>query len=570
MPTCYVRQSVAKNIYISPPRLRMIWVILICLSAPYTSACSRADDQPTGAPQRNPALPEVGSAGHFVDVAQAAGILARQDLPGQDIHTIVESLGAGAAFVDLDGDAFLDLIVVGGTNYPTPEGEAPGGDGLHLYRNLSTGVFEDITHSSGLPAEATATAVVTGDVDGDGDEDIYLVDRGPNRLFRNKGGMVFKEITSRAGVDDPSYGVGAVFFDMDGDADLDLYVANYLEYEEQGTPYYAPDGYPGPLSYRAQTDRLYRNRGDGRFADVSESTGVLSRTGRAMSLGAADIDVDGDIDLFVANDAEANFLLINDGSGSFEERAFAAGVALGADGNATSAMAVSIADINGDALPDIAVSDSHFGALYVQLEAGLFQDIVMSSGVAAHSGRYVTWGQLLIDYDNDGDKDLFSANGGLRHLTSWEDQLLRNEGRSTFVDVSAELGPVFEQRWIGRSALSVDYDNDGDMDILLTGPDGLHLLRNDPVVHNGWIKIDLGGVRGARGSRVTVEAGGRRWVAEYGFCSGYLGQCDGRVHVGLGAGVQELDRVHVQFPDGSYKELEQVAVNQILHLSREP
>ncbi len=514
-------------------------------------------------------LPLPSRDGIFTDVTLAAGIRARHQLPSSTLRNIVDSVGSGAAFADLDGDGWLDLVVLGGPPSPQTNDAQQGHAGLHIYQNLRNGRFEDITARSGIPTHSTAVAVAIADVDGDGDRDLYLVDRGPNRLYRNRGDAVFDDVTSRSGVGDTRFGVGAAFFDLEGDGDLDLYVINYLDFDPRENAFYAPDGFPGPLAYPAESDVLYRNEGDGTFVDVSETSGVDALAGRGMSLAVADFDDDRDVDIFVANDATENFLLLNDGRGQFVEAGFNSGLAMGVNGEQTSAMAVDVGDVDGDGQLDLVVSDISYGALYLRTRPGLFVDRTIQSGLSMLCGQYVSWGQNLLDFDNDGDLDLFVVNGGLKHLVGWEDLLLRNVGAAKFEDASSEGGAYFATRQVGRSSIAGDYDNDGDIDLFVTTLGGRHfLLRNDHAGSAGWITLDLvgDGVRDSFGARVKVVAGGRTFAAESRFPSTYLGQSDSRIHVGLGQGVEQVDRIQIDWPDGVSQTLTDVSTGQILQI----
>jgi hypothetical protein len=291
-----------------------------------------------------------------------------------------------------------------------------------------------------------------------------------------------------------------------------------------------------------------------------------------MSLAITDFDDDGDPDVFVANDATENFLWLNDGAGNFTENGLFAGVAMGEGGEQTSAMAADLGDVNLDGRLDLAVSDTAFGALYLGYEPGLYIDEVMRSGIGRLCGQYVSWGQNLLDYDNDGDLDLFVVNGGMHHLVGWEDLLLRNDGGGRFEDAAAAAGPYFLERTVGRGSVAGDYDNDGDIDLVVTTLAGRsHLLRNDAPTGAAWIVLDLHGATGrdAYGADVELEVAGRRLVGRAHGHTGYLGQGDPRLHFGLGPGVDRIDRLTIRWPGGRAQTLEGVAVGQILEI-REP
>ncbi|HBL18561.1 MAG: hypothetical protein A2X36_09100 [Elusimicrobia bacterium GWA2_69_24] len=521
------------------------------------------------APAQRPPLPPPSPAGGFSDVALQAGITARHILATPELRNIVDGVGAGAAFADLDGDGWLDLVVLGGPRSPEPSVMPGHPAGIRVYRNRGDGGFDDVTARTGIPQERGGVAVAVADADGDGKRDLYIVDRGPNRLYRNQGGFRFQDVTRKAGVGDARFGIGAAFFDMDADGDLDLFAANYLDYTPSDHAYYAPDAYPGPGVYNPEPPVLYRNRGAGTFEDVSRESGVTAALGRAMSLASFDADDDGRSDVFVANDVTEKFLWMNDGQGRFRDMAGLAKVAYGEQGERTSAMAADVGDVDGDLQPDIVVSDNAYGTLYRRVRPGLFEDAARRSGLAVLLAPHVTWGANLIDYDNDGDLDLFAVQADLHHLNGWEPLLLKNEGRLRFADAAAEGGAPFSARRVGRSSIVGDYDNDGDTDILFTVlGDRPVLLRNDVSAANSWITLDLAGrrARDPFGAKVTLEAGGRRYAAESRCRSTYLGQSDPRLHFGLGAGVDTVDRIRVAWPDGSVSELKGVRARQILSI----
>jgi hypothetical protein len=507
---------------------------------------------------------------HFRDGTEQAGIDFVHSIGDEELSNLVESSGGGAAFLDFDRDALLDLYVTNGAFIEGFSGgqrpETPYTN--RLYRNRGDGTFEDVTSRARVGDTGYGMGVVVGDYDNDGYPDIYVSNYGRNVLYHNEGDGTFSDVTDRAGVGGDGCSVGAAWQDYDNDGLLDLYVGNYVEFDPDYDLYYAPDGYPGPLAYPGQPDVLYRNLGDGRFEDVTERSGVFRADGRAMGVGAADYDADGYIDIFVANDVMPNYLFHNVNGQRFEEVALPLGVAFGRTGEATSSMAVDFADFDGDGLIDMYVSDMAYSTLF-RNEGRAFRDVTYPAGVASPAGQFVGWSASFFDYDNDGDLDLFQVNGEIDHLYGQEDQLFENLGGGEFRDVSLERGRYFQEELVGRGGAFGDYDNDGDVDVFIVNLNGrAALLRNEGGNLRNWLELELVGAssnRDAIGARVTLISGGRTQVAQRKSATGYLSQSDHRLHFGLGD-AETVERIEIAWPSGTLQVLENVASRQVLRI----
>jgi hypothetical protein len=411
------------------------------------------------------------------------------------------------------------------------------------------------------------------DYDHDGDLDLYVLNYGRNLLYRNDGDGTFTDVTDESGLGDASWSLSAPWFDCDGDGDLDVYVANYLEYDkgefQRSGAYYKAENYPGPLSYPGQQDRLYRNNGDGTFTDVTREAGLNNPNGRAMSAVAFDIDRDGDIDVFVTNDAMPNTCWINDGQGQFTEKALEFGVAFGEGGQGASSMGPVVGDVDRDGLVDILIPDMGYGCLLFQKVPGLFLDVTAQSNLALICGQYTGWGGGLFDYDNDGYLDVFVANGNAHHLYTEEDVLARFDGQGRFEDVSKASGDYFREKYVGRGSAFGDLDNDGDVDIVVFNlNDRARVLRNDGGNSRNWLTVTPRQAKTrqiALNSVVTVRVNGLTMVQPVIGVNGYLVSIDPRAHFGLG-NAAKADSVEVIWPNGKRQELNDVAANQILEI----
>jgi hypothetical protein len=359
---------------------------------------------------------------------------------------------------------------------------------------------------------------------------------------------------------------------VDNDGRLDLFVANYLTYDPNYKEYFNPDAYPGPLSYKPEFNVLYRNRGNGTFEDISEQAGIRIPEHRAMSVCAFDFDKNGTQDIYVCNDGTPNLLLVNDGKGHFQEQGKALWVAFNALGEAAGSMTAAIGDCNGDLIPDILVSRLGYGSLYLGSTNLTFADQMLASGLGPLTAQYVGWGSNFIDFDNDGDLDIFIANGDAHHMVGWESLLLENNGEGKFSDAANKGGTFFRTKIRARGSVLLDYDNDGRMDVLVTTMgDRPFLLHNRCASANHWLTLDLQGTKSNRdgfGAQITFTAGGKSQYMEARCPSAFLGQSDRRVHVGLGA-AKTVDKIQIRWPSGTMQILEKVEVDRILKV-KEP
>jgi hypothetical protein len=510
----------------------------------------------------------------LTDITEAAGIDWRHSIGDHALSNIVESTGAGCVFFDYDGDGDLDLYLVNGSYHPEfshARGRRLAGR-LHnaLYRNDGDGTFTDVTKKAGVGDAGYGMAAVTADYDNDGDADLFVTNYGRDSLYRNNGDGSFSDVTDEAGVGDSRFTVGASFFDFDRDGHLDLYVGGYLSFDPDYRYYFAAEAFPGPLSYRGQADTLYRNRGDGTFENVTAAAGVGNPDGRAMGVAACDIDDDGDDDLFVANDGMENYFFRNQGNGSFENVALATGTAFGQNGEATSAMGPEFGDFDLDGLVDLFVPDMGYGCLYRNTGKGWFEEKSALLGVASVLGQYTSWSGNFLDIDNDGWLDIFVVNGDAHHLEPEEDTLLLNRQGKGFEDVSAKTGDALAAKFVGRGSASGDFDNDGDLDLLVLNLDNRpRLLRNDIGNSNHWLELRLVGTtsnRDAVGARVRLSADGRTQIRDVRTSSGYLSQSDPRLHFGLGSSAV-VDRIEISWPSGTVQQLSKIAADQQLTIT---
>jgi len=507
----------------------------------------------------------------LVDVTSQAGITFVHSLGDDDMDNLVESNAAGCAFFDYDGDGDLDAYLLNGTyidGISHVRGRRNRGKLFNtLYRNDGDGTFTDVTAEAGVGHQGYGMAVTVADYDNDGDRDLFVANWGPNVFYRNNGDGTFTDFTREAGLENDLCGIGSTFLDYDLDGYLDLYVGNYVEYDPDYQFFYAARRFPGPLSYHGQPDILYHNNGDGTFSDVTEEAGVYNPDGRAMGVTSGDVDDDGDWDIYVPNDGMENYLYRNNGDGTFTDIALITGTRFSQSGEATSAMSAEFADIDLDGFIDIIVPDISYSCIYKNSGAGFFEEMSARMGLATASGQYASWSGNFFDFEHDGYGDLFISNGHPHRLIGMENLLLLNEGGRRFENVSHLLGPDFQEKLVSRGTAAGDYDDDGDIDLLVMNVNArARLLRNDGGNRKNWILLDLTGTesnRDAIGSRIrlTVEDHVQyRWRVS---SSGYLSQGDHRVHFGLGD-ASRIDEIEIRWPGGKVTVLENIEANQIL------
>ena len=511
----------------------------------------------------------------YEDVTEKSGINFKHSFGEQKLSSMMEATGSGCAWIDYNNDGLLDLYVVSGryldgvTKFSKPDGVNATN---HLYRNNGDGTFTDVTTQAGVGGKGFGMGVTVGDYDNDGYEDIFVTNWNSSILYHNNGDGTFTDVTAKAGVENPHFGTGATWIDYDRDGKLDLYVGNYLKFDPNAKrEYFTAEAFPGPLDYEGDADRLFHNNRDGTFTDVSHKAGIDNPLGRAMGLTAGDFDNDGWPDIYIANDTMESYMYHNNHDGTFTNVASDVNTAFGANGEATSAMNPIFGDYDNDGWQDLFVSDMRYHRLFHNPgPKGFWLDTTVETGVAAVSGQYVAWGDGFYDYDNDGWKDIFVVNGGLHWLIPMEDSLLRNNGDSTFTDVSSQSGDYFKFKKIGRGACFADYDNDGYTDafIVALGGKGLLLHANPHKVspHNHWLTIKLVGTKSNRdgfGARLEAIAGDSHKYIQAVSENGYLSQGDPRPHFGLGQHA-EVDKLIIQWPSGTEQALEHVKTDQIL------
>jgi hypothetical protein len=515
----------------------------------------------------------------FKDVTEAAGIhfLHRSGAFGKKY--LPETLGSGVAVLDFDGDGWPDLLFVNGRNW---DGHPGPRSTPALYRNNHDGTFTDVTKAAGLDFEMYGMGVAAADFDNDGRVDLYLTGLGGNRLLRNVGGR-FVDVTEKAGVRDGGFATGATFFDYDKDGLLDLFVGHYVAWSPVKDLFCTLDGktksYCTPESYQGESPKLFHNRGDGTFEDVTEKAGLLDSRWKALGVAMLDYDQDGWPDLFVANDTQPNHLLHNNHNGTFTDVGTSAGVAFSEAGVARAGMGVDAADYDGSGRPSVLIGNfsNQMMALYHNEGNGLFIDEGPTSALGSASLLSLTFGCFFFDYDLDGHLDVFAANGHVaddiervqaRVKYAQLPHLFHGLGGKRFEEVTARSGEALARPMVARGAAYLDFDHDGDLDIVVTTNNGpARLFRNDGGNRNHWLRVRTVGTRSNRdgiGARVSVipEGGSPSWaLVKTG--SSYLSQSELTLTFGLGS-VKTVSRLEVLWPSGQVDRLKDIPADQLV------
>jgi len=513
-------------------------------------------------------------AGTFVDVTDAVGIDFRHSAPPTEGHRLPEIMGAGVAVFDSDGDGLLDILFAGAPPH-----------GPRLYRQTVAGTYQEVTRAAGLESQEYGMGVALGDIDNDGDLDVYLTHLGRDQLYRNNGDGTFSDITPSSGIVADAWSSSAAFCDVDRDGLLDLYVGSYVrsDVNQRCTTKGGARDYCPPNLYPGVADRLYRNLGGGAFEDISESSGIAAARSPTLGVVCFDFNSDDRADVFVANDGAANHLWINQGDGTFAERGIEIGVATNLFGESEAGMGIALGDLNDDLQMDLFVThvDRESNTLYLSGPNDAMSDATIRSNLGPVSLPFTGFGTAFLDFDLDGDLDLVVANGRVRRparnlpaaasfqsIYGETNLLLRNDGSGRF-EVYCDDNPFCEDRSVGRGLVAADLDGDGDLDLVLANANGrARVYENRTSEIGNWLAVRaLSDHRDAIGGVVQVQVGERLLVRPIVHSRSYLSSRDATVHIGLGEATQ-ISALVVRWPDGRREAFPVPGINRRLVLVR--
>ena len=518
----------------------------------------------------------------FTDVTAQAGIHFKHNSGAFGKKYLPETMGNGACFLDYDNDGWQDILIINSMDWP---GHKTQKSFPALYHNNKDGTFTDVTKEAGLAVEMYGLGCAVADYDNDGYEDIYITAVGPNHLFRNLGNGKFADVTAKAGVGDPGFSTSAVWFDYDNDGKLDLFVANYVEWSIATDQYCSLDGknksYCTPQAFKGQSSTLYHNKGNGTFENVTKRAGLYDPTSKSLGIALLDYDNDGWLDLFVANDTEPNKLYRNNHNGTFTDVGVAAGVAFGEAGTARAGMGADAADYENSGQIGLVVGNftNEGMSLYLNDGSGLFTDEAPASGISRTSMKSLTFGCFFFDYDLDGMLDILAVNG---HVSddinivqptvkyAQPPHVFRDLGKNKFEEVTDKLGKAMQLPIVGRGAAYGDFDNDGDLDLLITANHGpTRLLRNDNANQNDVLRVKTVGTKSNRdgiGAKATViTRKGERLTRMVKTGSSYLSQSELPVTFGLGKPQNgNTVAVEIVWPSGQKDSIPNVKPNQFI------
>jgi hypothetical protein len=518
----------------------------------------------------------------FVDVTAPAGIHFKHNSGAFGKKYLPETMGSGVCFIDTDNDGWPDIFFVNSMDWPEHKTTKsyPA-----LYHNNHDGTFTEVTRQAGLAIESYGLGCAVGDYDNDGFDDLYLTTVGSNHLFHNLGNGKFADATAKAGVASPGFSASAAWFDYDNDGKLDLFVTHYIEWSVEKDQYCSLDNkhksYCTPQTYKGESSRLYHNKGNGVFEDVTQRAGLLDPTSKALGVALLDYDNDGWMDLFVSNDTEPNKLYHNNRDGTFTDEGVTVGVAFSESGRVRAGMGTDAADFDGSGFPSILIGNftNESMALYRNDGSGLFMDESMKSGIGRATNQLLTFGCFFMDYDLDGFLDIVAANGHVsddisvvQPTVKYAEPLgiYRNLGNRTFEDVSGKLGHAIQQPVVGRGIAYADFDNDGDLDLVITSNNGpARLLRNDNANQNDVLHVKLIGTRSNRdsiGARVTLTtSSGVTLMRMVKGGSSYLSQSELPLTFGLGKpGSAKSVRLQIVWSSGQKDLIASVKPNQFV------